>query len=680
MLEKMFTTKMSMDKKKLQNRFSKIRSKNGKTSKFIALAVFAVIIVSIICVSIWVAVSRQDDTTVNSDIKLTFNGEIISFQNDPYIFSETLPTGFSTQTMAFFPLEELCQKLGAECEKNLNEAVIKIPGANDNYRISLGKNEIYYESLIGASATRETKTAPEAKNSTLYIPYEFIEYIFIDGNNYDIFGSTLYKNETMNVQFEIPMLWLGKYIADETTVNDEYIAFKHKGIAEKHDGMGTLFSVMKMPDPKIEEHIGMVGGTIVWQNQDYAYLIGRPTDVQVPIWEGNDKEDVVFADEYERMSKGITHIESTFSLINDIETPVITNAENMSYAQMKDLQRQVDNGHFPWRLDYEQVMQMYLSGMGESVENGKLTYFAGDGEDCVGTYDMGDKRYTLELFKPEDKSEHGIWIVRSVKEISNDILKEVFFYDCTPYERMIERLGNWYRVPQIITASFSWFEVGKEPYPTSVTAYFTPTGTEMDEYKKEIGKIKAPFSYRTMAQTLGMKIQFPDDATTGQLRFVFDYKDGTSETSEFYNILVDKMVEYNGQTGILIRDEVLFADASQKEKITDVKANDLVYVFYESNDSYYVQLPVMSIPPTEGYIKLDSVSFDEKLFLTANHGRVASGSHLYNSASSKSKHSVQEFSEVVEILERKNGFALCSFPGGKESKWVELRNIQFKLK
>ena len=233
MLEKMFTTKMSMDKKKLQNRFSKIRSKNGKTSKFIAMAVFAVIIVSIICVSIWVAVNREDDTVVNSDIKLTFNGEIISFQNDPYIFSETLPTGFNTQTMAFFPLEELCQKLGAECEKNFNEAVIKIPGANDNYRISLGKNEIYYESLIGASATRETKFAPEAKNNALYIPYEFIEYIFIDGNNYDIFGSTLYKNETMNIQFELPMHWLGKYIADETTVNDSYIAFKHKGIAEK---------------------------------------------------------------------------------------------------------------------------------------------------------------------------------------------------------------------------------------------------------------------------------------------------------------------------------------------------------------------------------------------------------------------------------------------------------------
>ena len=431
MLEKMFTTKMSMDKKKLQNRFSKIRSKNGKTSKFIALSVFAVIIVSIICASVWVAVSRQDDTTVNSDIKLTFNGEIISFQNDPYIFSETLPTGFSTQTMAFFPLEELCQKLGAECEKNFNEAVIKIPGANDNYRISLGKNEIYYESLIGASATRETKTAPEAKNSTLYIPYEFIEYIFIDGNNYDIFGSTLYKNETMNIQFELPMHWLGKYIADETTVNDSYIAFKHKGIAEKHDGMGTLFSVMKISDSEIQEHIGMVGGTIVWQNQEYAYLIGRPTDVQVPIWAGNDKEDIVFADEYERMSNGITHIKSTFSLINDIDTPLITNAENMSYAQMKDLQRQVDNGHFPWRLDYEQVVKGFLSGKEINVEGGEITELAGGGSagGISLTYTVGEKEYTqiysIELFKPIDKTESGIWIVRTFNDITADAIESV---------------------------------------------------------------------------------------------------------------------------------------------------------------------------------------------------------------------------------------------------------------
>ena len=113
MLEKMFTTKMSMDKKKLQNRFSKIRSKNGKTSKFIAMAVFAIIIVSIVCVSIWVAVNRQqNDIADNADVKLTLNGVIINFDNEPYVLSETRSTGgYSRQVMAYFPLEELTKKV-----------------------------------------------------------------------------------------------------------------------------------------------------------------------------------------------------------------------------------------------------------------------------------------------------------------------------------------------------------------------------------------------------------------------------------------------------------------------------------------------------------------------------------------------------------------------------------------
>ena len=537
MLEKMFTTKMSADKKKLQSRFSKIRSKNGKTSKFIAMAVFAVIIVSIICVSIWVAVNRQDDTTVNSDIKLTFNGELLKFNTEPYVFSETMSTGYSGQHMAFFPLEELCQKLGAECEKNFNEAVIKIPGANDNYRISLGKNEIYYESLIGASATRETKTAPEAKNSTLYIPYEFIEYIFIDANNYDIFGSTLYKNETMNIQFELPMHWLGKYIADETNVNDGYITFKHKGIAEKHDGMGTFFSVMKISDSEIQEHIGMVGGIIVWQNQEYAILIGTPTDVQVPIWAGNDKEDVVFADEYERMSKGITHIKSTFSLINDIDTPVITNAENMSYAQMKDLQRQVDNGHFPWRLDYEQVMQSYISGKGYGVEDGSLMSFAGDGEKCSGVYAIGNYRHHIELFKPIDKTEHGIWIVRSYKMVEPLEIKEIIFHNVThkdnksTAERVLKREDGWYDFLHDASAYINF----NGAIPQSVVAKFTPAGTEMQEFEKEVGRAIAPFEQIPIL----INMNFSKEDTMGHLQFEFNFEDGSMVKSELFNVLIE---------------------------------------------------------------------------------------------------------------------------------------------
>ena len=61
MLEKMFTTKMSADKKKLQSRFSKIRSKNGKLSKVIGGILFGIIIAAIICVGVIIAVSSTKD-------------------------------------------------------------------------------------------------------------------------------------------------------------------------------------------------------------------------------------------------------------------------------------------------------------------------------------------------------------------------------------------------------------------------------------------------------------------------------------------------------------------------------------------------------------------------------------------------------------------------------------------
>ena len=305
MLEKMFTTKMSMDKKKLQNRFSKIRSKNGKTSKFIALAVFAVIIVSIICVSIWVAVNKQDDKIV-------------------------------------------------------------------------------------------------------------------------------YKNEKMNIQFEIPNDWRGKYIIDEALEDDGYIIIKHKRIAEKYEGAGMLCSVYKEPDETVDATLNALGNqTVVWQNQDYAYIVGRPTDVQHPIWVDSNEEDSVLASEYEKMAEGITHIESTFRLINDVETHNIANAENLSYTQMRELQRQVNNGHFPWRIDYEQVVQSFLSGKGIDVEGGEITELAGGGSagGISLTYIVGEKEYTqiysIELFKPIDKTESGIWIVRTFNDITADAIESV---------------------------------------------------------------------------------------------------------------------------------------------------------------------------------------------------------------------------------------------------------------
>lgn len=104
----------------------------------------------------------------------------------------------------------------------------------------------------------------------------------------------------------------------------------------------------------------------------------------------------------------LVRVYNNFSKSNDI-----SNAENLSYSQIEDLQESVNNGHFPWRLDYKQVIMNFLSDKGEKAENGELVAFAGDGEKCSGNYKIGNSIYTLELFKPIDKSETGIWIVKS---------------------------------------------------------------------------------------------------------------------------------------------------------------------------------------------------------------------------------------------------------------------------
>ena len=104
----------------------------------------------------------------------------------------------------------------------------------------------------------------------------------------------------------------------------------------------------------------------------------------------------------------LVRVYNNFSKSNDI-----LNAENLSYSQIEDLQESVNNGHFPWRLDYKQAIMNFLSDKGEKAENGELVAFAGDREKCSGNYKIGNSIYTLELFKPIDKSETGIWIVKS---------------------------------------------------------------------------------------------------------------------------------------------------------------------------------------------------------------------------------------------------------------------------
>lgn len=67
---------MSAGKKKLQNRFLKIRSKNGKLSKLISGILFGIIIVSIICAGMMIAVHQESVTESSPSAGLSNNYEM----------------------------------------------------------------------------------------------------------------------------------------------------------------------------------------------------------------------------------------------------------------------------------------------------------------------------------------------------------------------------------------------------------------------------------------------------------------------------------------------------------------------------------------------------------------------------------------------------------------------------
>ena len=99
MFERLYTTKMSADKKSLQKRFSKIRSKNGRISKLMALVMSVVIAVTMLCATV---VMAAFDSFERYEAIIFYNNETIEFNNEPFFYDRTV----------YLPLRELFDNLG----------------------------------------------------------------------------------------------------------------------------------------------------------------------------------------------------------------------------------------------------------------------------------------------------------------------------------------------------------------------------------------------------------------------------------------------------------------------------------------------------------------------------------------------------------------------------------------
>ena len=216
------------------------------------------------------------------------------------------------------------------------------------------------------------------------------------------------------------------------------------------------------------------------------------------------------------------------------DSELISEPEQMTIADVNRLQDLVNEGHMNWRTVPELVVKAFISNKTKKdAENGKIVELAGDSERCSVKFELDGTTYNLELVRPIDKTDNGVWVVETFE---NEADKEIFFYvpsiEKTPVEKQDD---GWYKFPEKVVALFPFPSFDYEK-PTSVTAIFTPTGTEMDIMAKEIAKIEPPYMYHSMAEVLNMEISLPSDATRGHLFFRFEFEDGSVMDSQDFKV------------------------------------------------------------------------------------------------------------------------------------------------
>ena len=201
MLENIYTTKMSADKKTLQKRFSKIRSKSGRISKMMSFVMAIFVAVTMLCATVVMAALNDEEET-KEPITLYSKGEIITLENKPFI----------QDNMTYFPLRETFEKLGV-FDIEGNELVwdngtiyIKVAEATDkepvSYTIKIGSDMIDVSNNqdlrlrvdLNAKPTTDLNAKPIADmklqmpeetplliGDKTYVPYTFIDYMLNRG-------------------------------------------------------------------------------------------------------------------------------------------------------------------------------------------------------------------------------------------------------------------------------------------------------------------------------------------------------------------------------------------------------------------------------------------------------------------------------------------------------------------
>ena len=224
MLENIYTTKMSANKKTMENRFSKIRSSNTRIHKVMATLMTVVVIITMLCANVVMAMV-DEKTSEQYIIEVKKAETILDYYNKPFVENNTV----------HFPLRETFEKFGIMENKdsyiNWDNGKIEICIAwSDNsdyakeahsqlnngngvdvitllhyYRIEIGKNVLTYnatKNLAGQdiSSPKSMNSAPLLRNGITYVPFEYLKgfnvsrsFMELNFTIKDINGNDLYS-------------------------------------------------------------------------------------------------------------------------------------------------------------------------------------------------------------------------------------------------------------------------------------------------------------------------------------------------------------------------------------------------------------------------------------------------------------------------------------------------------
>ena len=189
MFENIYTTKMSANKKQLQNRFTKIRSSSGRISKMMSFVMAIFVAVTFVCATVVMAALNSEEET-KEPITLYSRGESITLENKPFI----------QDNMTYFPLRETFEKLGVfDIEGNellWDKGTIYISVTENeqkepvSYTIKIGSNMIDIKhnkdpriqtESIGVKLIPSGDVSPLLIGDKTYVPYTYIDYMLNRG-------------------------------------------------------------------------------------------------------------------------------------------------------------------------------------------------------------------------------------------------------------------------------------------------------------------------------------------------------------------------------------------------------------------------------------------------------------------------------------------------------------------